>query len=270
MPADPPSRHRLGIGLPIRRTVDPPGAPAPARAPAAGPAQRLEHGADDLGEVAPQHRIRDVQSARCSPRRTRSASPPPVPAACVTTWAMAPAWYSAAESRLGSGRPRQTRVCTARQNETACDTTSGRCTWIRYGIGADDVPDRRQASRRLTGPAARRRARAATASGSTSACRPRSRWACGPPCGCSHARSPAWRGRACPRREGRAGAGSIRLRRPRTTASAVATGWWSAGTGRTHRARRQRLWPAAIRRAACCRCVATPVPDTPNDVIART
>ena len=62
----------------------------------------------------------------------------------LTTWAMAPAWYSAAESRLGSGLPRQTRVCTARQNETACETTSGRCTWIKYGIGADDVTDCRQ------------------------------------------------------------------------------------------------------------------------------
>jgi hypothetical protein len=44
----------------------------------------------------------------------------------VTTCAMAPAWYSARASRTGSGRPRQTRVCTARQKDTACDTTSGR------------------------------------------------------------------------------------------------------------------------------------------------
>ena len=44
----------------------------------------------------------------------------------LTTWAMAPAWYSARASRTGSGRPRQTRVWTARQNDTAWDTTSGR------------------------------------------------------------------------------------------------------------------------------------------------
>ncbi len=82
--------------------------------------------------------------------------------------------------------------------------------------------------------------------------------------GCSPARSWPAPGRACPRRAGRAGAGSTRPARRRTTRAAAATCWWSAGTGRTPAARRQRRWRAAIRRAACCRCAATRGRDTPS------
>ena len=54
--------------------------------------------------------------------------------------------------------------------------------------------------------------------------------------------------------------------RPRTIASAAATGSSSAGTGRTHRARLPHPWRAAIRRAACCHCAATQAPDRPSGV----
>ena len=91
---------------------------------------------------------------------------------------------------------------------------------LRHHVGPVDVDQHRVASRRRrgsptagrcrSGPAGPRRAAAAAASGSTSACRPTRRWGCGRRCGCSRARSPAGRGRACPRRAGRAGAGSTR------------------------------------------------------------
>ena len=119
-------RRRRGIGPPIRRSVDRPGVPAPAPAPAADPGRALR------GRCRPSAvRLRHSTGYDTSIGSTFSSANQlrqPTSWACsmVMTCAMAPAWYSARASRTGSGRPRHTRVCTARQNDTAWETTSGR------------------------------------------------------------------------------------------------------------------------------------------------
>ena len=161
-----------------------------------------------------------------------------------------------------AGRARPASAPPARTTRPATPRPAGR---RRRAAG----PGRRRrgsrtAVRHRTDPAVRWRGPAAAASGSTSACRPTRRSVSVRRCGCSRARSRAARGRAYPRPADRAGSESTRHRRRRTTRVAVATGWWSGGTGKTPAAHRRRPLRAATRPAGCCRFAARPAPGMPT------